>query len=77
MSAPSETKLPAPRGAIPNWQPASTKVDYLRNCREGLEDYSERRLAKLLGWSRIRIHRAKLMAHFLIGFSSSFSPMAL
>jgi hypothetical protein len=68
---------PAPLGVIPNWQPASTKVDYLRNCREGLEDYSERRLAKLLGWSRIRIHRAKLMAHFLIGFSSSFSPMAL
>jgi hypothetical protein len=45
-----------------NWQPATTIDDYLRNCREGLEEYSDRRAAKLFGWSRIRLYRAKLMA---------------
>ena len=38
----------APGGAIPNWQPAATINDYYRNCREGLEEYSERRAAELL-----------------------------
>ena len=52
---------PAPRGAIPNWQPATTPADYLRNCDEGLEEYSSRRFAQLMGWPRIRLHRARLM----------------
>ena len=52
----------APRGAIPNWRPATTFEDYLRNCREGLEEYSDRRAAQLLRWSRMRLHRARLMA---------------
>jgi hypothetical protein len=51
----------SPGSHLPNWRPASTAEDYLRNCREGLEKYSERRLAELMGWPRIRIHRAKLM----------------
>ena len=32
----------------PNWQPAGTAHDYLRNCDDGLEVYSERRMPKLL-----------------------------
>ncbi len=46
----------------PNWQPAVTAVEYMRNCQEGLEAYSERRMAKLLGISRARLWRWKLMA---------------
>ena len=42
----------ASRGAIANWQPATTAEDYLRNCREGLEEWSERRFAKLSGIPR-------------------------
>jgi hypothetical protein len=42
-----------------NWHPAETIDDYLANCREGLETYSERRAAKLMGWSRAKVHRAK------------------
>jgi hypothetical protein len=53
----------APRGAIPNWQPALTIDDYVRNCLEGLEEYSDRRAAQVLGWTRIEVYRAKLMAH--------------
>ena len=52
----------APRGAIPNWQPAETIDDYIRNCRDGLEEYSDHRAARLLGWPRIEVWRAKLMA---------------
>jgi hypothetical protein len=52
----------APRGAIPNWQPATTADDYVRNVREGLEEWSERRMAILMGWSRIRVYRAKMYA---------------
>ena len=53
----------APRGAVlRNWQPAETIEDYLRNCREGSEEYSERRAAQLLGWPRMKVYRAKLMA---------------
>ena len=46
----------------PNWQPAETADDYLRNCQDGLQAYSDRRMAKLLGWSRAHLWRAKLMA---------------
>ena len=34
---------------------------YLANCREGLDTYSDRHMAKLMGWSRIQIYRAKLL----------------
>jgi hypothetical protein len=44
---------------IGNGYPAD---DYLRHCREGLEDYSERRLATLMGVFRISLYRARLMA---------------
>jgi hypothetical protein len=46
----------------PNWQPATTFEDYLRNCREGIETYSERRHAQLLGVPRIELYRWKRMA---------------
>jgi hypothetical protein len=45
-----------------NWRPAETFDEYLRNCREGLEERSDRRAAKLLGWSRIHFYRVRLMA---------------
>ncbi len=32
----------------PNWQPAETVEQYLRNCQEGLETYSEQRLANVV-----------------------------
>ncbi len=51
-----------PHSDRPNWQPAETANDYLRNCQDGLEAYSDRRMAKLLGWSRAHLWRAKLMA---------------
>ncbi len=62
-----KTTTPGPPGSHPhsdrpNWQPAETANDYLRNCQEGLESYSDRRMAKLLGWSRAHLWRAKLMA---------------
>ena len=52
----------APRGAIPNWPPAETIDDYIRNCSDRLEEYSDHRAARLLGWPRIEVWRAKLMA---------------
>jgi hypothetical protein len=57
MSAPA-----APRGALRNWQPAETIGDYVRNCNEGLEQYSSSRAAALLGWSRVQLYRARLIA---------------
>jgi hypothetical protein len=45
-----------------NWRPAETAGDYLRNCDEGLEDYSDRRMAKLMGVSRTALWRWKMMA---------------
>ena len=51
-----------PHSDRPNWQPAETANDYLRNCDEGLEAYSDRRMAKLLGVSRASFWRWKLMA---------------
>ena len=58
-----------PHSDRPNWQPAETLDDYARNCREGLEDDSDRRAAQLLGRSRMAVYRAKLMA----GLPTSFS----
>jgi hypothetical protein len=46
----------------PNWHPAETAEEYFRNCDEGLEQYSDRRMAKLLGMSRTMLWRAKLVA---------------
>jgi hypothetical protein len=51
-----------PHADQPNWQPADTVQAYIDNCREGLENYSERRLAKLLGVSRTWLWRAKMVA---------------
>ncbi len=51
-----------PHSDRPNWRPAEAANDYLRNCDDGLEAYSDRRMAKLLGWSRAHLWRAKLMA---------------
>ena len=48
-----------PHSDRPNWQPAESIVNYLQNCREGLETYSERRAAKLLGWSRVKLWRVQ------------------
>jgi hypothetical protein len=58
---------PAPPGSHPhadqpNWRPADTFMDYIRNCQEGLEAYSDRRAAKLLGISRAELWRWKLKA---------------
>jgi hypothetical protein len=47
---------------LPNWQPATTLDDYVRNCQEGLEEYSDRRMARMLGVSRIELYRYKLIA---------------
>jgi hypothetical protein len=51
-----------PHADQPNWQPATTFEEYLRNCDEGLEEYSERRVSKILGMSRAKIWRAKMAA---------------
>jgi hypothetical protein len=51
-----------PHADQPNWRPADTFADYVRNCQEGLEPYSDRRAAKLLGISRAELWRWKLMA---------------
>lgn len=51
-----------PHADRPNWRPAETADEYLRNCNEGLEKYSQRRMAKLLGQSRITVWRWQLMA---------------
>ena len=63
----SAVKSPGPPGGHPhadrpNWAPATTIEDYLRNCSEGLEEYSLRRVAKLLGVPRIELQRWILMA---------------
>jgi hypothetical protein len=51
-----------PHADRPNWRPAETIDEYMSNCREGLEDYSDRRAAKLVGMTRIQLYRAKLVA---------------
>ena len=45
-----------------NWNPADSFYDYLRNCEAGLEVYSDRRAAKLLGVPRVKLWRWKSMA---------------
>jgi hypothetical protein len=51
-----------PHADQPNWKPAGNAEDYLRNCEDGLEKLSERRLAKLFGVSRIELWRWRMMA---------------
>src|SRR5438132_11901850 len=51
-----------PHADRPNWRPANTLEDYIANCQEGLEQYSDRRAAKLFGVSRMEIYRWQLMA---------------
>jgi|SRR6266850_6643396 hypothetical protein len=51
-----------PHADRPNWQPATTIDEYLRNCREGLEEYSHRRATKLLGMTRMATWRAVWVA---------------
>lgn len=51
-----------PHSDRPNWQPAESVDEYMANCREGLETYSERRFCKLVGWSRAQSWRAKMLA---------------
>jgi hypothetical protein len=64
MKATIETGPPGshPHADRRNWQPAATIDDYMRNCRDGLENYSGRRSAKILGVSRGKFWRMKLMA---------------
>lgn len=45
-----------------NWHSATTAEDYPHNCRDGLETFSERRMARLLDVSRIKLWRCRLMA---------------
>jgi hypothetical protein len=40
-----------------NWKPAETLEEYLQNCREGLENFSQRKAARLLGVSRSELQR--------------------
>jgi hypothetical protein len=51
-----------PHSDRPNWRPAETADEYLQNCREGLEKFSQRRLSELMGTSRIDLWRWKQMA---------------
>jgi hypothetical protein len=51
-----------PHADQPNWRPAESLDDDLQNCREGLEVYSDRRAARLLGISRVELWRWKLIA---------------
>jgi hypothetical protein len=56
-----------PHADRPNWQPADTIDGYLENCTEGLEQYSDRRAAKLLDISRAELWRWKLMSQLPAG----------
>jgi hypothetical protein len=51
-----------PHSDRPNWRKARTFEEYQRNCEEGLEQWSERRAAKLLGLSRVTLWRAQMVA---------------
>jgi hypothetical protein len=51
-----------PNADRPNWRPAETIDDYVANCRDGLEQYSDRRGAKIMGVSRAEVWRCRLLA---------------
>ena len=48
-----------PHADRPNWQPADDISTYLESCREGLEEYSDKRACELLGWSRSKLWRVR------------------
>lgn len=45
-----------------NWRPAETLEEYLHNCREGLETYSDSQAARILCVSRTELWRWQLMS---------------
>jgi hypothetical protein len=51
-----------PHSDRPNWRPAETIDEYFENCRDGVEKYSERRVAKLMGMTPIEAWRARVAA---------------
>jgi hypothetical protein len=51
-----------PHSDRPNWRKAETFEEYQSNVREGLEEHSERRVAKLLELSRMKLWRSRVMA---------------
>lgn len=59
MTSPSPEHGSPGNVLLRNWQPADNIKDYLRNCREGLEDYSDERAVRLLGWSRMKLWRVR------------------
>lgn len=59
-SPPDDPGSPGSHGR--NWSPAETFGDFVRNCEEGLETWSERQAAKLMGVSRAELWRWGLMA---------------
>jgi hypothetical protein len=69
MSCASEKMLPGehPHSDRPNWRPAETIEEYLRNIEEGLEKPSIERLTKLAGLNRTLAWRARQMAHIPAG----------
>ena len=89
MSLTNDEKQPGSPGSHPhsdqrNWRPAESVEDYFHNVAEGLESFSERRLATLLGVSRAELWRAKQIAALpedlfeeLLAAPGSVSPRAL
>jgi len=66
-----------PHADQPNWRPATDIAGYLQNCTEGLEVYSGRKAAKLLGWSRImhyRVMQAQLIPDDLFELLVTMRP---
>ncbi len=57
----------------PNWRPAVTADEYLNNCSEGLEVYSERRMAKLMGVPRFSCGGAYRKQQSHLNYSKSCS----
>jgi hypothetical protein len=51
-----------PHSDRPNWKQAETADEYLTNCRERLEDYSDKRFCELMGWTRIRSWRVRMLS---------------
>ncbi len=64
MNGPERSGSPGshPHEDQPTWRPATTIGDYLQNCREELETFSQRRAAVLMGKPRSWVQRAILLA---------------
>jgi hypothetical protein len=64
MTDPQDKVLPGEHSHAdrPNWRPAESIEEYLANCREGLEKYSEKHACELLGVTRIQLWRIRIMA---------------